>query len=88
MCEDFLCTLHRGDHVADCPCPPIEEWETTDPYSPLDPIPTSLYSQLGQNPLFWEWMMGWPIGWTGFDAPETESYLSSQRTRLSALLGE
>jgi hypothetical protein len=30
-CDNFWCTVHQR-HVHDCPCPPIEEWET-DPYS-------------------------------------------------------
>jgi hypothetical protein len=30
VCGDFWCTVHDM-HVHDCPCPPIEEWET-DPY--------------------------------------------------------
>jgi DNA-binding phage protein len=29
-CDCYLCTIH-GAHAHDCPCPPIEEWET-DPY--------------------------------------------------------
>jgi len=31
-CEEFVCTIHGG-HVAECECPPIEEWEC-DPYAP------------------------------------------------------
>jgi hypothetical protein len=31
-CEDFLCRIHGGSHVHDCPCPPIDLWEV-DPYS-------------------------------------------------------
>lgn len=31
-CEDFLCTLHPGQHAYDCDCPAIEEWGC-DPYS-------------------------------------------------------
>jgi hypothetical protein len=30
-CDDYVCTIHR-QHTADCPCPPIEEWDV-DPYS-------------------------------------------------------
>lgn len=30
-CENYLCTIHQ-EHAHDCPCPPVEEWET-DPYS-------------------------------------------------------
>ena len=29
-CPDYWCNLHQ-QHVHDCPCPPIEEWDT-DPY--------------------------------------------------------
>lgn len=32
MCEDYLCQIH-GEHVADCECPPIEDWDGMDPYS-------------------------------------------------------
>ncbi len=31
LCDDYLCTVHKV-HVADCPCPPLEEW-TSDPYT-------------------------------------------------------
>lgn len=34
------------------------------------------------NPRFAEWLMGWPIGWTGSGAVETESFLSRQRRLL------
>jgi DNA (cytosine-5)-methyltransferase 1 len=38
-CEDFLCSIHHGEHVADCDCPPIEVWAENqmDPYSPCIP---------------------------------------------------
>jgi len=29
-CEDYWCSIHK-EHIADCECPPIEEWQT-DPY--------------------------------------------------------
>jgi len=29
-CGDFWCNIHQ-QHTGDCPCPPIDEWET-DPY--------------------------------------------------------
>ena len=34
-CEDYLCTEHEM-HVADCPCPPIDEWAEQGlyPYGP------------------------------------------------------
>lgn len=28
------------------------------------------------NPLFTEWLMGWPIGWSDCGRPATESYLT------------
>ncbi len=34
-CDEWYCTIH-GEHVHDCPCPPIDEWEY-DPY--VDNIP-------------------------------------------------
>lgn len=37
------------------------------------------------NPLFVEWLMGYPIGWTAFEPVEMESYLSRQRGLLSIL---
>jgi DNA (cytosine-5)-methyltransferase 1 len=39
-CENFLCTIH-GQHVADCPCPPIEEWGI-DPYGSGGPGPRAV----------------------------------------------
>jgi DNA (cytosine-5)-methyltransferase 1 len=40
-CEDYFCTIHF-DHVHDCRCPPIEEWEQS-PYKPriMWPTPTA-----------------------------------------------
>ena len=38
------------------------------------------------NPLFVEWLMGWPIGWTDCDAVATESFRSWRRTHSAALL--
>lgn len=34
-CPEFWCTIH-GEHVADCPCPPIDEWKIN-PYSTRGP---------------------------------------------------
>jgi hypothetical protein len=34
-CENFHCTIHET-HAHDCPCPPVEEWES-DPYSVAAP---------------------------------------------------
>ena len=32
-CEDYWCNIHH-QHVHDCDCPPIEEWDI-DPYALL-----------------------------------------------------
>lgn len=32
-CEDYVCQVHLGQHVHDCPCQPIESWERS-PYEP------------------------------------------------------
>lgn len=62
VCQDFQCTIH-GMHAYDCPCPPIEEWET-DPYSAQPAI-------VLLNPYFVEWLMAWPIGWSASEPLET-----------------
>jgi DNA (cytosine-5)-methyltransferase 1 len=38
-CDDFLCSIHFGEHVADCECPPVEIWaeHQLDPYAPCVP---------------------------------------------------
>jgi hypothetical protein len=49
---------------------------------------TSLTDAVGRkklNPLFVEWLMGFPIGWTAFEPVEMQSYLSRQRGLLKAL---
>lgn len=46
----------------------------------------STSSRLYLNPLFVNWLMGWPDGWTNSAPAEMESYLFRQRMRLSALL--
>lgn len=37
------------------------------------------------NPLFVEWLMGWPIGWSGSDSVEMESFRSWQRQHSTLL---
>ncbi len=37
------------------------------------------------NPLFVEWLMGWPIGWTAFEPVATESFLSWRLTHSELL---
>lgn len=39
------------------------------------------------NPEFVEWLMGWPIGWTDFERPATESYRKWLRAHGACSLG-
>lgn len=85
-------TKHGGANLTD----DVMRWPT----SHLDPPNTSAGENCwcdtpncGQpshkrklNPLFVEWLMGFPLGWTGFEPVETRSYLSRQRWLLSCLL--
>ncbi len=52
--------------------------------------PTSSTSSRRLNPLFVEWLMGWPIGWTGSGCSETELCLYRRRlhTALCQLLSQ
>lgn len=60
--------------------------------SPPDPAtpagPTSSPERRTLNPLFVEWLMGWPIGWTGFGPVETASshWWQAMRGELSRLV--
>ncbi|WP_414902487.1 hypothetical protein ACMT1E_04455 [Sphingomonas flavalba] len=49
--------------------------------------PTSSSERRTLNPLFVEWLMGWPIGWTGLGPVETASshWWRRMRTALSLL---
>ena len=40
------------------------------------------------SPFFVEWLMGWPIGWSGFAPVEMGSWLSSQRLLLLSLVDD
>jgi len=31
-CDEYCCTIHKGQHASECPCPVIDDWEV-DPYS-------------------------------------------------------
>ncbi len=69
-CENYLCHIHTG-HAHDCPCPPVEDWESRglNPYLTSPPAPKETgqespkNSGLRLNPLFVEWLMGFPSGW-------------------------
>ena len=49
------------------------------------------WKNLRLNPMFVEWLMGWPLDYTGLtdsEYLETESYLYKQRMHLQSLLGD
>jgi hypothetical protein len=50
-CEDYICSIHEGEHVADCACPVIDDWAGADlfPYEPnnVDEVNDFLSSQPG-----------------------------------------
>lgn len=62
-CEDYLCTIH-GEHVADCECPPIDEWETM-PYEAGSNTSSFLAQMAGGalDPAFSLWLLGFPPEW-------------------------
>lgn len=70
---------------------PLERVATTHS-SALDPAipagPTSSPERRTLNPLFVEWLMGWPIGWTGSGPVETASshWWQAMRGELSRLV--
>jgi hypothetical protein len=37
-----------------------------------------------RQPAFWEWMMGWPIGWTACDAAATDKFRQWQHSHSSS----
>lgn len=37
-----------------------------------------------RRPAFWEWMMGWPIGWTACDAAATDKFRQWQHSHSSS----
>lgn len=54
-------------------------WEPTDCFRPLPEILSGLPSSIEHltwprpvNPTFWEWMMGWPLGWTSLAKTASE----------------
>jgi hypothetical protein len=58
-CDDFICTIHKGQHVADCPCPGIEVWAKRgiDPYTDggrWDNQTPSGQNKLGPSPDRWK----------------------------------
>jgi hypothetical protein len=68
-CDEYLCTIHQM-HAHDCPCPPIEEWDT-------DPYEDSGGGKL--NPTWVEWLMGWIPGWTDLKPLEMDKFRQWQQ---------
>lgn len=73
-------------------CHKIKDWEY--PSKPPAPVtqdgPESSKSRRTLNPLFVEWLMSWPIGWTDCDSPVMEftPWLRRMRIELSMLLSQ
>lgn len=80
-------TRDRGD--PDRPRATLEGLAQSFPCSPLPPVtlpdgPVLPSERLSLNPLFVEWLMGWPIGWTACACSETE--LSRWKRRMRCAL--
>jgi site-specific DNA-cytosine methylase len=57
LCENYWCNIH-GMHVADCDCPPVEDFTECSTY----PYDASLLRYL--TPLECERLQGFPDNWT------------------------
>jgi DNA (cytosine-5)-methyltransferase 1 len=88
-CDEFLCELH-GEHVQDCPCPPLEAWTEFDlwPYEP------SVLRYL--TPVECERLQGFPDDWTSVpfrgkpaaDAPRYKAIGNSMAVPVVRWIGE
>lgn len=59
----------------------LQDPTTETPGLPSSTQPRTSRPQL--NPIFVEWLMGWPIGWTAFGCSETGWFRYRQRTRTA-----
>lgn len=61
-CENFWCTIHEM-HAHDCPCPPIEEWDTDrysgDPPMPVETTPTTIRTTTAERAALDEIAAAW-----------------------------
>lgn len=50
-CDDYICTIHVGQHAYDCTCPHIEVWAENNlcPYD--DPATDKVITFVNENPL-------------------------------------
>lgn len=64
-CEDFWCTVHQK-HAFECDCPDLEECDEAG-WNPYETRPPGMKL----NPVFVEWLMGFPLGWTDLEHSET-----------------
>lgn len=75
-------------HERNSPCLPATASRFSPPAPATHDGPPSSPERRTLNPLFVEWLMGWPIGWTACEPVETEcsQWLRQMRGHLSTLL--
>ena len=50
MCEDYICNIHSGQHVADCDCPAIDVWAEHEKWPYSEPVTPALITWAAANP--------------------------------------